>query len=901
MAGKENNGTEKLHFEFLVRKFLGGTLDHYGNELAETHGRLNSFFFDRIFGRIAIAPEKIEKLKRFAEKGRLIYAIPYRSPLDFLFLNVRLRYAGLPMPEIAYNTLLYRFQPVRKLLKIFLARLIYVLNFGTWPDPFRNKYYLKRFREGAGFVVSLEDPPSFQKRLANPWHDPLYRLVKLHKKQKENIIVIPVFLVFAKGPQKEEKGFWDIFTGPRDRPGRLRKIVHYLRYYQQAFLEVGDPITIDMFRERPDQQGKTDVEVAFRLRQELWEHSTREQKVIRGPVLKPRTQIMETVLRDPMLQKTIRQQSKDRGKPYRAVRKEAAGYVDEIAAAYSQSTIEFLDMALSWVWSNLYSGVNIDDEGLARVREAAKRFPVVYVPSHKSHIDYLVLSWALYHRNLVSPHIAAGINLNTWPIGTIFRKAGAFFLRRSFRGNRLYAEVFAKYVEVLVREGYNLEFFIEGGRSRTGRLLLPKLGLVKYVMEAFKNGAAKDVMFVPVYIGYEQILEEGEYLEEMHGVKNPKSNLVELLRNRKLISKRYGRIYINFGEPISLKEHLETRERETTLTAAIPPDEQSESEQGQVTLDLALRLIQGINRNQVVTAFSLMAAALLTSPAKAISRTQLLNALFLFYQYLVAVGARFASTLENFQKAMDEVIAYYQERDLLVIEEGEDTEEPIYTLPEEQRLSLEMYKNMILHHFLPMNFVTLSLLSADYGECHLAKVFEDYRFLKDLFQLEFIHDELATDEEKISACLRFLENGRQLLMAEEDGMKMCKVTPKGREEMVYFSAMLTNFLEAYGIVLNALPSLQAHPETEKEFLQRLRRTGQRLYKQGQVLRPEALSQLLFQNALLLAKQRGIIKSEPGDGKFPLLALTPQTDELRNQLLTHISKFIRVEKYHYLGQ
>ncbi len=878
--------------EYLIGKLLNGTLNHYGNELGEKHGRLFSFLFDRIFDRIRIEPEKADKLRYFSERGRLIYALPYRSPLDFLFLNSRLRFSGLPMPEIAYNMNVYRFQPLRHVLKVGLARIIHLLRYRVWPNPFKNKYYLQRFREDAGFVLGLEDPASFSRRLVSPIHDPVYHLLKLYRKHGDTVIIIPIFPVFEKGPHREGKSIWDIFMGAKNRPGRLRKIVHYLRFNSQAFLEVGDPVTIERFLEREDQQGLTDEEVSFNIRKELWEHATREQRVIRGPKIKPRTQIMETVLRDPEVIKAMRQDSKRKGKPFRKVRKTAAKYADEIAANYSQSTIEFLNRVLGWVWNNLYEGMQVDEQSLARVREAAKRYPLVYVPSHKSHIDYLVLSWVLYNRNMVPPHIVAGVNLNTWPIGPIFRKAGAFFMRRSFRENPLYAAVFVKYIEVLVREGYNIEFFIEGGRSRTGRLLMPTFGMVKYIYEAYNHNAAQDIMFVPVYIGYDQILEEGEYVEEMSGTKKAASNLGGVFKSRSLIKRRYGRIYVNFGEPVSTREYVEALSDENT---------ESEDLQKVTVQSLAESIIQSINRNQVVTPFSLMAAALLTSPHKAISYSELLNALALFYQYLEEAGARFAETLDNFTRATQDVIACYQHRNLIDVEEGEETEEALFALPEDNRLSLEMYKNMILHHFLPISFVSLSLLSADYGECMENKVREDYTVLKDLLKHDFVYDDREDDGEWIEKCLQFLEKGRHLQVSSIDGTSKYTVTSKGREEMVYFAAMLTNFLEAYGILLNTVPRLGDKPETEKEFLQRLRKTGQRLYKQGQVMRPEALSQLIYKNALQYVREQNmVIQQEQNKGK-PLLIMDTSKENLRNELLTHISKFIRVEKYHYLSR
>ncbi|MFO8058602.1 MAG: hypothetical protein R6V10_15055, partial [bacterium] len=412
----------------------------------------------------------------------------------------------------------------------------------------------------------------------------------------------------------------------------------------------------------------------------------------------------------------------------------------------------------------------------------------------------------------------------------------------------------------------------------------------KYIYEAYNHNAARDIMLVPVYIGYDQILEEGEYVQEMSGVKKAASNLGGILKSRKLVKRRYGRIYVNFGAPLSTRE----------FTEGLSDEGLEEKEQQQVVIQsLAENLIQSINRNQVVTPFSLMAAALLTSPHKAISYSELLNALALFYQYLDEIGARFAETLENFSRATQDVIAYYQERNLIDVEEGEETEEALFTLPEDNRFSLEMYKNMILHHFLPMSFVSLSLLSADYGECMENKVREDYTVLKDLLKFDFVYDEKADDHEWIEKCIEFLQKGRHLEASSIDGTKKYTVTSKGREEMVYFAAMLTNFLEAYGILLNVLPKLQEKPETEKEFLGRLRKTGQRLYKQGQVIRPEGLSQLIYKNALQYAREKEMVVPKEQDKGKPVLTMDPAKENLRNELLTHISKFIRVEKYHYL--
>src|SRR5690606_28085461 len=157
---------------------------------------------------------------------------------------------------------------------------------------------------------------------------------------------------------------------------------------------------------------------------------------------------------------------------------------------------------------------------------------------------------------LVPPHIAAGKNLNFFPVGRIFRRAGAFFIRRSFKDNKGYTLAFREYLKKLVQEGYWIEFFLEGGRSRTGKMLTPKFGMLKVIVDAIKSGAAPDLHFVPVYVGYEQVIEEKAFSRELGGAEKKKENLGALISATKVLWAKYGRLYVSFGEPISCRQAL---------------------------------------------------------------------------------------------------------------------------------------------------------------------------------------------------------------------------------------------------------------------------------------------------------------------------------------------------------
>ena len=184
--------------------------------------------------------------------------------------------------------------------------------------------------------------------------------------------------------------------------------------------------------------------------------------------------------------------------------------MEEIAADFSYETVRLSDRVLSWTWNRLYQGINVTNA--ERVRQLAQDgHEIVYVPCHRSHMDYLLLSYVLYHQGLVPPHIAAGINLNFWPAGPIFRRLGAFFIRRTFKGNKLYSTVFREYLGELFTRGYSVEYFVEGGRSRTGRLLEPKTGTLSMTIQAMLRGGTRPITLVPIYIGYEHVMEVGTY------------------------------------------------------------------------------------------------------------------------------------------------------------------------------------------------------------------------------------------------------------------------------------------------------------------------------------------------------------------------------------------------------
>jgi len=226
---------------------------------------------------------------------------------------------------------------------------------------------------------------------------------------------------------------------------------------------------------------------------------------------------------------------------------------DKIAANFRWWIIEVLNFVLKPLWTRIYSGVDVRPEDLERIRTAMRQGAAVLVPSHKSHFDYLLLSWVFYQHDLIVPHVVAGMNLAIWPVSLVLRGAGGFFVKRSFSGDRVFPAVFSRYLRELIRQDYPVEFFIEGGRTRSGKLMPPKLGVLGMVFEASElRRHEQKVSLLPIAFAYEQVAEEQAYARELGGEEKKAESVGQLVKARSVLSRRFGQVYLRVGEPIDV-------------------------------------------------------------------------------------------------------------------------------------------------------------------------------------------------------------------------------------------------------------------------------------------------------------------------------------------------------------
>lgn len=499
----------------------------------------------RVFYRgVAIDSNQLAILDRLPPEAIPVIVTKNKSRFERLFYFIRYLDLKGPVPELAFDYRTLWWQPVGRLVRLLAGHLAYWRRHFALPDPYRSDYLRRALLEGRGALLSLVEPQGFHLRFVKAHTDPVQFLLELQAAVDRPICLLPHLMLFSRNPEKSNPPLRDLMFGPESRPGRLRRLVTLFKKPGKIFVELSEPVNLLAFLAHPEVRGKDRQVQALLLRRNLLLQMSRHRQSILGPVLKSRLDIKEAVLTSPRLQAYLKTHAAAANKPLTRVHRKAESYFDEIAANYNPTVIEVLRLLLTWIIHSIFDGVIVDQEGLDRLKVHSQRGPLILLPCHKSHIDYLMLSYVMYHNRMPCPHIVAGKNLSFWPMGPIFRRGGAFFMRRTFRGKPLYAQVFAAYIFRLLHEGYNIEVFIEGGRSRTGKLLSPKTGMLSILLEAFEQGACPDLILAPIFIGYDKVPEEKAYLHELEGGKKEPESFGQVLRASRILRKRFGKIYI---------------------------------------------------------------------------------------------------------------------------------------------------------------------------------------------------------------------------------------------------------------------------------------------------------------------------------------------------------------------
>ena len=611
----------------------------------------------------------------------------------------------------------------------------------------------------------------------------------------------------------------------------------------------GPPIRLrDMLED-----GVSAQRVVRRTMRELRTALRQQRAVTIGPDLSHRRTLVAQILKTQAVRRAVRTEMKARKIGRRAALLLARKYALEIAANYSQSFITFMSIVLGRLWNWLYDGVEFEHaENLAAAADGAE---LIYVPCHRSHMDYMLLSYIIYSKGFALPHIAAGVNLNMPLIGRFLRKGGAFFLRRSFKGNALYPAVFAQYLGFMMARGHPLEYFIEGGRSRTGRLLSPRTGMLSMTVRAYLREPRRPILFMPVYFGYERIVEGRTYIGELSGLPKEKESVFVLIRSLfQVLRSHFGKVHVNLGAPIALEALLQRHQPDWRSS----PQDSDDPRAGwirNVVEELAVSINTEINAAAAVTPINLVAMALLATPRQALGESELIAQLELYQRLLRE--APYSPLVTVTTESGDAMIRYAEKMGML--ERHKHKLGDIVRMNAENAVLATYYRNNVLHLFaLP------SLLACAFVGNSSMRASDIQRLVWRVYPYVCAELFLRWDETTVHSVVEWMLvvfERQGLLVGNEDRTVWTRPVPTSLEavRLSLLAQASIQTLERYYIAVALLLRVGSGVITLGTLEERCVLVAQRMAVLYGLNSPEFFDKSLFRNFLELLRKRNVVQ------------------------------------------
>ncbi len=667
-------------------------------------------------------------------------------------------------------------------------------------------------------------------------------------------LVVPLRVVWL-APQRAGRRtvqLSDLLTigDPRD-PGIIRQFLAYRRHPERARIIQGVAARLPELRKSWAEsaalvEGRSLVdEVARRA----WLTLERSERELRGTRYKVPKFPRESLLSSRQFQAGVAKLARDAGIPYEHMAGRTARYVREIAATHSPWVIDLVTAGFRKLITKAYVELEYDRTQLAALYQLGQRFPLVFLPTHKSHFDHQSLQFALYENGLPPNHTAGGINMNFFPVGPLIRRSGVFFIRREFKDNEPYKFVLRRYIDYLLQRRFPVEWYIEGARSRTGKLLPPRLGILSYVVEAYLRGAADDVIFVPVAIAYDQIQDVHSYAAEQSGAPKRPETFAWMVRMIRGLQRRYGSIHLRLGRHISLRDFLaelgeEPADAEDTRSPAVPK--------------LAFEVANRINEAMPITPISLVTLVLLGDDRPSLDIDEVVE---LVGPYAAEAARRqLPTTIDRplddrtvVGTAVDELVLHGLVKRLV------DGDAIRYRIAPQAQLAAAYYRNMVIHFFVDGAVAELAVAGVTGDEPDpVAAVHTEARRIREVLLFEFFFAGRETFDTEISAELDDrIPDWRGLLSSGGAAAVLDGLRP------MRSPALLLPFLEAYRVVADIIAE-DAYLGTidEGSLVERAMRRGREQVANEAMSSGQSVSKILFETAVKLARHRRAFDSGP---------------------------------------
>lgn len=711
------------------------------------------------------------------------------------------------------------------------------------PEAFGEKRSYITLNKRQGSIFSKRWVPVTSVRLLNS-------IETLQNNADYDVQIIPVTVIWGRNPDKEKSLFRSLFSDNWSSAGKLQQFFTVLIHGRDTLVQFSKPISLRSVM-KPDEPAER---TAKKIQRILRVHQRRSREAIVGPDLSHRRTLMRSLLHSNVMRQAIQKEAEEHNITIEKAEKRALKYADELASNMSYSTIRFLEVVLSWVWNKIYDGIEINH--LENLEKVARANTIVYVPCHRSHTDYLLLSYILYQNGYQPPHIAAGINLNIPIVGSILRRGGAFFMRRSFKGNPLYSSLFNEYMHTMFTRGFSVEYFVEGGRSRTGRQLTPKAGMLAMTVRSFLRDSKKPIKFMPIYVGYEKILEGNTYLGELRGANKEKESVGGLFKALKHLRNSFGKVRMNFGDAIDLKTELDNF-RPGWRDEDYGDDYRPEWLNSFVDL-LSTKVATSINSSVSVNPINMIGAVLLATPKQALSEHVLIDQLDRLKKLLSL--APYSELITLPEGSGKDWVKYAE--DMKAIDRKEHSLGDIILMDETQAVLLTYYRNNILHLLaIPSLICLLSSNNRSLERGYVARFSKwIYPYLQNELFLHWGEDEI---EDNINQWIDALVDEG---LIQIDGN--CLMSPEpGGSDFVTLQLMgqpILATLERYYIAIELLRIRGQEALTAEELEKQATAMAERLSILHGLNAPEFFDKALFRDLVSILLERGVVTKADDD-------------------------------------
>lgn len=814
-------------------------------------------FFVWIYARVVHEPTQVQEVLSIPDSESIVYVLGSENKHDFLYLNdlclkhgMPLAYASNGHSHLGYATL------GAWIAGIFKGR----------KKPFSSEEIADLVVQHKPVLIFLNQYGT-KERQNRDKTDAIFRAIdrRIHETPDLKVHFFTVGVIWERRMESAQISHFNEIYGTPTRPSSVRRFLSVLPSLGQLFFQIGNPLCLIHHFARDAESAAPKAP----LRHEFDDDIHAMHAMVNGPKVKPHQQLLREIVESQRFQNELKSISQQTGQSIEELTLQARKILDKTASKFSLVVCKVFSTALMPMWSIIYNGLYVDQEQFNRIRELSKTHRLVFIPSHKSHVDYLVLSILMFQNGVLPPLIAAGENLNFFPVGGILRRGGAFFIKRSFRGEQLYTACIRYYIDFIMHEGYPVEFFIEGGRSRTGQVLQPKFGILRMIAQTVQNDPTLPVKIIPCAITYEKVIEDMAYKNEQDGAVKQKENFSNLIRTTKLLISKYGQIYVSFADPIDLNEALHIDD---------PCYEQS-AESLTTDIDtMTIELMRRINQASTITMSALASCALLNTPKDTMALQTLLQTSAFLLSLLIERGALISPVLqtalaasraslremypqqesgaggdaaaspttshikaqaliEPLNQPIVETLKLFEHNGTIKRRGNEFS--PDIVIADSGRLQMVFYKNILLNAIIDDIYLACAI-SIDESKS-IDTVEARFGDIAALFAIEFSDDNVKNRYEKT---LNRFKDRAWIDIAQN----AIQIVPKHQSDFAVLAHCIAHHTESYSFVFDYIANHQAATWAESDLMEQLLDCAKDAIASGKIL-PESRSKVVYSHAI----------------------------------------------------